>query len=88
MGLAVAHACNLLNPERVVVGGELAEAGNVLLHPLREALQRDALPVAAAEVVAGSLGTRALALGGVALALRETDSFVASPGGSTEAGTA
>lgn len=78
VGLAAAHACNLLNPEKLVVGGQLAEAGDVFLDPLRESLRRDALYVAAeVEVVAGQLGPRARALGGVALALRETDSFIA-----------
>lgn len=86
VGLAAAHACNLLNPERLVVGGQLAEAGDVFLDQLRESLRRDALHVATdVEVVAGQLGRRARALGGVALALRETDSFVSPADPSSEA---
>ncbi len=79
IGVAVANLCNMLNPQRIIVNGELSEAGEVLLDPLRISLRRSALPVAAsAEVVPGQMGARAMALGGVALALRETDSFVVS----------
>jgi predicted NBD/HSP70 family sugar kinase len=71
----------LFNPERVIVGGQLSEAGEVLLEPLRTSLRHNALQVAArAEVVPGSLSARARALGGVAMVLRETDSFVATNG--------
>ncbi|QIN83292.1 ROK family protein [Rubrobacter tropicus] len=80
VGAALAGVCNLLNPERVIVGGMLSEAGDVLLDPLRASLRRHALPVAAtAEVVRAGLGTRTRALGAVALALRETDTFVSLP---------
>ncbi|WP_143528317.1 ROK family protein [Rubrobacter xylanophilus] len=82
IGIAVANLCNLFNPERVIINGELSGAGEVLLGPLRASLGRCALPVAAtAEVVPGQLGARATVLGGVALVLRETDSFVAPPRG-------
>ena len=37
IGVAVANLCNLLNPECVIVGGDLSAAGEVLLGPLREA---------------------------------------------------
>ena len=33
IGIAVANLCNLLNPECVIVGGELSAAGDVLLGP-------------------------------------------------------
>ena len=35
LGLAIAGVCNLLAPERVIVGGELAQAGELLLEPVR-----------------------------------------------------
>ena len=34
IGIAAANVCNLLAPERIVVGGELARAGELLLGPL------------------------------------------------------
>jgi predicted NBD/HSP70 family sugar kinase len=68
VGAAAAILCNVLNPTRVVVGGELAETEDLLLNPIRETLQRQALPSAAAgvEVVPAQLGERAIALGAVA----------------------
>jgi predicted NBD/HSP70 family sugar kinase len=72
IGMAVATVCNLFNPERIVVGGELAAAGELLLGPLRESLRRGAIRSAAedAEVVEGSLGERAEVLGALGLVLR------------------
>jgi predicted NBD/HSP70 family sugar kinase len=68
VGAAAAILCNVLNPTRVVVGGELAEAKDLLLNPIRDTLHRQALPSAAAgvEVVPAELGERAIALGAVA----------------------
>src|SRR5207247_724188 len=50
VGVAVAGLVNLLNPEVIVVGGLMAEAGDLIMHPLREALDRCAIPSAAATV--------------------------------------
>lgn len=75
LGVAVANLCNLLNPERIVVGGDLAQAGDLLLDPLREVVSRFAIPSAAAvlRVCSGVLGERAEVLGALALALSESD---------------
>ena len=72
VGLALAGLCNLLNPQRVVVGGDLATAGDVLLGPLRAALESAVLGSAGSglDVVVGELGERAEVLGAVAQALR------------------
>ena len=71
IGTAVATLCNLFNPERVVVGGDLGTAGEILLDPLRESLRRSAIRSAADDVaiVQGQLGDRAEVLGAVALVL-------------------
>jgi predicted NBD/HSP70 family sugar kinase len=73
IGAAVADLCNLINPERIVVGGSMAVAGDVLLDPLREAVGLRAIPSAAedVEIVPGELGERAELLGAVALVLHE-----------------
>jgi predicted NBD/HSP70 family sugar kinase len=73
IGRAVAMLCNLLNPARVIVGGDLSGAGDLLLEPLRAALRRYAIPSAAqdVEVRAGELGERAEVRGAVALAIGE-----------------
>lgn len=72
-GVALANLCNLLNPERVIIGGELALAGELLLEPMREIVRRYAIPsaVATLDLVLGSLGPNAHVLGAVALALRD-----------------
>lgn len=77
IGVAVANLCNLINPERVVVGGDVAAAGELLLAPLREIVSRQAIPSAAADVtiVSGQLGDRAEVLGALALALRESQAL-------------
>jgi predicted NBD/HSP70 family sugar kinase len=83
VGATMAGVCNALNPRRVVVGGALAQAGEVLIGPLRNALRARSLPLVGSntEVVAGALGMQAGALGGVALVLREGERLVpAGPG--------
>src|SRR5918994_2165268 len=50
IGTAVATLCNLFNPRRVVVGGDLGHAGELLLEPLRESVRRGAIRSAADDV--------------------------------------
>jgi predicted NBD/HSP70 family sugar kinase len=73
VGSAAAVVFNLLNPQRLVVGGDLAEAGDLLLDGVRSSLRLAALPAAdeGAEVVAGVLGERAQVLGALTLAVGE-----------------
>ena len=80
LGVAVANLCNIVNPETVVIGGDMALAGDVLLDPVREVVQRNAIPSAAAdtEIVAGVLGERAEMLGALALVMHESERFAAS----------
>lgn len=80
LGIAVANLCNLVCPARVVVGGAMAAAGDLLLEPLRASLCRVALhPVNRTAVVRGVLGERAQVLGAVALVLRDS-AYFDSPG--------
>ena len=51
LGVAVAGLVNLLNPEVVVVGGQLAQVGDIILDPMRRALERSAIPSATASLV-------------------------------------
>ncbi len=48
LGIAVAGVVNLLNPEAIVLGGQVARVGEVVLAPMREAIERCAIPSAAA----------------------------------------
>jgi predicted NBD/HSP70 family sugar kinase len=82
VGMGVANLCNVLNPSRVVLGGDLAEAGELVLAPIRESVARYAIPSAARQLslVQGALGARAEVLGAVALVLREMSDAQLLPG--------
>jgi predicted NBD/HSP70 family sugar kinase len=69
LGRALADVCNLLDPDRVVVGGELAAAGPPLVEGVAESIRRYAQPaVGDTEVVLAALGERAQVAGATALA--------------------
>jgi len=72
LGVALGGLSNVLNPQRLVIGGEVAVAGELLLEPVRAALGESVLGSAAVglDVVPGQLGERAEVMGAVALALR------------------
>ena len=77
IGRVLADICNAVNPEAVIVGGELSEAGTPLLDGIRDAIDRYALPGAAqvVRVVHGELGERAEVLGALALVTQSTDAL-------------
>jgi predicted NBD/HSP70 family sugar kinase len=81
VGSAAAFVFNMLNPRRLVVGGDLAQAGDLLLDGVRSSLRLAALPAAAehAAVVAGVLGERAQVLGALALAVGEAGAVLEFP---------
>jgi predicted NBD/HSP70 family sugar kinase len=81
VGRAVADLCSYLNPDLVVIGGDLSEAGDLVLEPMREAVRRFAIPAAAddVQVQAGTLGDRASLLGALALAGHESDDPLTVP---------
>jgi predicted NBD/HSP70 family sugar kinase len=83
IGQALGNLCNLINPERIVVGGSMGAAGDVLLDPIREAVERAAIPSAAndVDIVPGVLGERAELLGAVGLVLHDEDGAPAQPVG-------
>jgi len=75
IGSVVAGLGTAVNPQCVVVGGELSETGEVLLGPLRESVRRRVLlnQIAPLEVVPAALGQRAEVMGALVLALRSAD---------------
>jgi predicted NBD/HSP70 family sugar kinase len=83
IGVAIAGLCNLINPERVVVGGLLSRTGEVLLHPMRESIRRHAVQAAAEtlEVVPAVFVERAELLGSLALALQSSSDRMATANG-------
>ncbi|WP_425954930.1 ROK family transcriptional regulator [Xylanimonas sp. McL0601] len=75
VGQAAATIVTVLDPQLVVVGGELAQAGAIVVEALGESVRRHALPhrFAPVDVVAGGLGPRAELLGALELARSHTD---------------
>jgi len=65
LGIGIANAVLTVGPERVVVGGGVAEAGELILGPARRELTRRVtmMPLDRIEVVAAELGTLAGAIG-------------------------
>ena len=74
LGWALASIVNLINPAVVVVGGDMARAGDLLLESARIGMRRHALDtVAATPLLASTLGERASLVGAVLLAAERTE---------------
>ncbi|MCQ2958297.1 MAG: ROK family protein [Candidatus Gastranaerophilales bacterium] len=65
LGVALVSVVNLLNPEKIIVGGGVGQAGDLILNPVREAIQRRCIPTSAqaVEVVQAQLGESAGVVG-------------------------
>ena len=81
IGVALAGLCNLLNPDCVIIGGDLSAAGELITEPIFESIRRYAILSAAEQVsvVPGTLGERAELLGALALVLQPPERFLVSP---------
>ena len=74
LGWGLAVAANLLNPGVIVVGGDMAKAGELLLESTRTAMRRHVFEGAVATpVTASELGDRASVIGAVIAAVDATD---------------
>jgi glucokinase len=60
LGQAIAMLIDVLNPQRIVLGGLAWRMGDTLLGPMRRVMEREALPqtLAACEIVPAALGER------------------------------
>jgi predicted NBD/HSP70 family sugar kinase len=81
IGVAVAGLCNLINPERVIIGGAMSRAGDLLLGPIRESIRRHTVLAAAdrVDVVPAVFVERAELLGSLALALMSSTEARSAP---------
>jgi predicted NBD/HSP70 family sugar kinase len=75
IGAVVASLGMVMNPQIVVVGGELADSGEILLGPMRTAITRRMVVnrIAPVDVVPAVLGPRAEVMGALLLALQAAD---------------
>lgn len=71
IGIAIAGLVNLFNPGMVIIGGGVAQTGDILLEPMRQAVQRRSLPAATrvVRITTAMLGRRSSSLGAVVQAL-------------------
>ncbi|ADH68266.1 MULTISPECIES: ROK family transcriptional regulator [Nocardiopsis] len=76
LGQGTAIVANLFNPDRVVVGGELAQAGDLLLDPMRRSMELGSLSSALdrLELVPSALGRDASLYGALRMAAQQVKS--------------
>jgi glucokinase len=65
LGIGIANLCVSFGPQRIVLSGGVAKAGELLLEPIRKTLRERvfAMPVEEVEIVIGELGKNAGILG-------------------------
>ena len=65
IGIGLTSVINLLNPEKVIIGGGVAESGELLLEPIRRTIKNRAMVVAgnSVEIVPAKLGNSAGVIG-------------------------
>jgi glucokinase len=73
LGIALANIIHLINPSVIILGGPVAQAGDLLLAPLQACIQDLCLEEAreAVSIVQGKLGAEANIVGAVTLALQD-----------------
>jgi glucokinase len=65
IGIAAANVCASIGPRRIVIGGGVAQAGELLLDPIRRTIQERVfvMPIEEVEVVQSKLGDNAGVVG-------------------------
>jgi glucokinase-like ROK family protein len=71
LGIAIVGLINLINPSMIVIGGGVAEMGDLFIEPIRQAAMDRSLPAAAKDlrITAATLGRRASSMGAVVQAI-------------------
>ena len=67
LGIAIAGLVNLFNPSVVIVGGGVAQVGDLFLEPVRKAVEKRSLPAAAraVRIKTAMLGRRSSGMGAI-----------------------
>ncbi len=73
LAIALANIVHLINPGIIILGGQVAQAGELLIAPLQDRVRQLSLPAAnqGVRIVTGKLGQEANILGAVTLALQD-----------------
>ncbi len=71
IGIALAGLVNMFNPGMVIIGGGVAQTGDILLEPIRQVVQRRSLPAATrvVRITTAMLGRRSSSIGAIIQAL-------------------
>jgi predicted NBD/HSP70 family sugar kinase len=69
LGMGISYLLNLLNPEMVVLGGRVIQAGESLLEPVRASVARHAMRSEGIPIVPSAVGDDIMVRGAVLLAL-------------------
>ena len=71
LGIGISSLINIFNPEKIILCGGMAAAGERLIRPIRDIAKKSSFPVPAArvEIVAGALGNDSGVLGCAGVAL-------------------
>ncbi len=75
LGIALANIVHLINPGVIILGGQVAQAGDLLIKPLQARVHDLCLAAASSSlrIVQGSLGSEANIVGAVTLALQDIE---------------
>ncbi|MFN8486725.1 MAG: ROK family protein [Caldilineaceae bacterium] len=78
LGIAIANLVNLFNPERIILGGPVGQASQVLLDPLMEEVRRRAIayPLSVVKIETSALGQDASAIGAAVLVLQQASELI------------
>ena len=73
LGIALANIVHIINPSIIILGGQVAQAGELLIEPLRTRIHDVCLPSAtqSLRIVQGKHGSEASIIGAVTLALQD-----------------
>jgi len=71
VGIAVANLIDLFNPTRIIIGGQLAEAGEIVINTVRETAQRRTYPLSFSDtqIVKSALAADSVCIGACALVI-------------------
>ncbi|MBI4435805.1 MAG: ROK family protein [Candidatus Omnitrophica bacterium] len=72
LGIKIAFLVNFVNPEVVVIGGGMEEAGSIILEPIKRIVKKSSFSEHAADVriIPSQLGENAVALGAASLVIQ------------------
>lgn len=73
LGIALTNIVYCINPGMIILGGQVAQAGDLLLQPLEERVRQLCMPEIrqSVQIVQGQLGSEANIMGAVTLALQD-----------------